>query len=233
MNIDVYCDEAYPDLFSSTKPQAKYLLIGSLWLPNEKRALFKKEIHTLRHQYKIGGEIKWTKVSPSKIEFYKELISWFFDKGRELRFRCIVIDRDKVDLVRFQESDQELGFYKFYYQMLLHWIHPFNTYSIYSDLKSTRLRDRLKTLRACLKNANLTAEIPITQSVRSKESVLIQLSDLLVGLTAAKMNRCLKEDSAKQELVHHVEKNIGGTISSTPLNEKKFNVFKINLKGGW
>lgn len=43
MNFDVYCDEAYPDLFSSKKPQARYLIIGGIWLKKENRDLFKTE----------------------------------------------------------------------------------------------------------------------------------------------------------------------------------------------
>ena len=39
MEIEAYCDEAYPDLFSSSAPQAKYLVIGSLWLKSEKGIL--------------------------------------------------------------------------------------------------------------------------------------------------------------------------------------------------
>jgi hypothetical protein len=37
MNIDVYCDEAYPDLFSSHHPHARYLVIGSVWLNRDDR----------------------------------------------------------------------------------------------------------------------------------------------------------------------------------------------------
>ncbi len=37
MDIDVYCDEVYPDLFSSKNPQAQYLFIGSLWLKKDDR----------------------------------------------------------------------------------------------------------------------------------------------------------------------------------------------------
>ena len=81
MDIDVYCDEAFPDLFSTTKPQAQYLIIGSIWLRNDDRGKFKADIHDLRNQYKIGGEYKWTKLSPSKAEFYKELLTWFHNQA--------------------------------------------------------------------------------------------------------------------------------------------------------
>jgi hypothetical protein len=209
MDIEVYCDEAYPDLFSSQNPQARYLIIGGIWLKSDDRDHFKSSIHDLRNQYKIGGEFKWTKVSPSKKGFYKDLLTWYFNQGEDLRFRCIAIDHQQVDLIHFHQSDQELGFYKFYYQMLHHWIHPFNNYQIYCDFKRNRLRDRLHILQNCLSNANLTASIKTVQSVRSRESVLIQLSDFLVGLASAKLNNRLKPGSAKEEAVNHFESLLG------------------------
>ena len=233
MNIDVYCDEAYPDLFSSNHPQARYLIIGGVWMRTDDRVRFKTAIHDLRNQFKIGGEFKWTKVSPSKTEFYKALLTWFHGQGEDLRFRCIAIDHQQVDLIHFHQSDQELGFYKFYYQMLHHWIHPFNHYRIYCDFKRNRVRDRLHTLKTCLSQANLAATIEKAQSVRSRESVLIQLADVLVGLASARLNDRLTPGRAKEGAVAHLEGLLGRRVAPTALSEKKFNVFKINLNGGW
>jgi hypothetical protein len=233
MDIDVYCDESYPDLFSSQNPQAQFLVIGSLWLSRVDRDRFKAGIHELRDQYKIGGEFKWTKVSPSKLEFYITLLTWFYNQADALRFRCIVIDHQQVNFIRFHQNDQELGFYKFYYQMLHHWIHPFNHYQFFCDFKRNRLPDRLHTLRACLKNANLASEIDTVQSVQSTESVLIQLTDVLTGMASGRLNNRLIPGSAKESLVIHFEKLLDRKIIPTALCEKKFNVFKINLNGGW
>jgi hypothetical protein len=233
MNIEVYCDETYPDLFSSENPQAQYMFIGSLWLASESRETFKTEIHALRDRYKIGGEFKWTKVSPSREEFYKALIEWFCSQGETLRFRCIAIEHEKVNLIPFHNGDHELGFYKFYYQMLHHWIYSCNTYKVFCDFKSNRSRDRLHTLQRCLQYANLSANIQSVQSVRSPESVLIQLADVLLGAASAKFNRKLAAGSAKERVTLHLEKLLRHPISPTRLAEKKFNFFKIDLSGGW
>lgn len=233
MDIDVYCDETHPDLFSSANPQVQYMFIGSLWLANNDRENYKAEIHELRNRHKIGGEFKWGKVSPSKVEFYKELLSWFCSKREGLRFRCIAIDYEKVNLVTFHESDQELGFYKFYYQLLHHWIHDFNDYHIFCDFKRNRRRDRLHTLKRCLEYTNLSANIVSVQAVRSSESVLIQLSDLLVGAASARYNQKLAAGSAKESVVLHLESLLQRGLVPTALGEKKFNFFKINLSGGW
>jgi len=233
MDIDVYCDEAYPDLFSSQKGQGKYMVIGSLWLPSRFRDEYKKAIHDLRNRFRVGGEFKWTKVTPSRLDFYLSLISWFCEQSTDLRFRCIAVDSTQVDLLKFHENDQELGFYKFYYQMLHHWIYDLNTYSIFCDYKSNRRRDRLQVLAACLKRSNLSARILNVQAVRSNESVLLQAADVLVGTAAAKLNECIREGSAKQHLLIHLEEKLRCKIAPTVSSEKKFNVFKISLQGGW
>ncbi len=233
MKIDVYCDEAYPDLLSSEKPQARFMLIGSLWLQQDNRETYKNAIHDLRDQYLIGGEFKWRKVSPSKLKFYEALIAWFCNQKKDLRFRCIAIDYSQIDLMTFHDNDQELGFYKFYYQMLHHWVHDFNEYNLFCDFKRNRKRDRLHVLKRCLKYANLSSTIQTVQAVRSKESILIQLTDVLLGIASARLNQGTNTSPAKLMLVEHLETQLGRKITSTSLDEKKFNVFKMNLKGGW
>ncbi len=233
MIFDVYCDESRPDLLSSDKPQAKYMLIGSLWLPNDRREHFKIEIHSLRNKHKIGGEFKWQKVSPSKINFYKELIEWFFSTGDQLRFRCIVVDHSKVDLETYHLNDQELGFYKFYYQLLHHWILDFNEYNFFVDFKKNRRRDRLADLRNCLANANLLSKVNCVQAIASNESVLLQLADVLIGIAALRLNNLFNIKSSKYELLLECERLLGNQITNTTKSTRKFNVFEINLSGGW
>lgn len=234
MKFEVYCDESRPDLLSSQHPPVPYLVIGSLWLRSEDRLEFKDTIHALRDKHKIGGEFKWQKVSPSRLEFYRELVEWFMSiESERLRFRCIAVEHEKVNLVKFHGSDQELGFYKFYYQMLHHWILDFNEYSIFCDFKQNRMRNRLHVLQSCLDYSNLSSVVGNVQAVRSEESVLIQLADVLTGATAARLNDTLKADSAKEKIAEQIELSIQHQIKATHKNEQKFNVFMINLQGGW
>jgi len=233
MRFDVYCDESYPDLFASRNPQARYMTIGGLWLHSSQRQLFKEAIHALRDEYRIGGEFKWQKATPSKEMFYRRLARWFFEQEERLRFRCVAVDRQQVDLVRYHQSDQELGFYKFYYQLLHHWIFDFNDYLIFCDFKNNRHRDRLHVLQQCLNASNLSSRVLQVQAVRSSESVLIQLADLLTGAVAARLNDALRDDSAKGRVVGTIESCLGHPIQHTLRSEQKFNVFVIDLQGGW
>ncbi len=233
MKFDVYCDEVRPDLFSSKAPPCTYLLIGSLWAHQEDRDRLKTAIHALRDKHKVGGEFKWQKLSPSRLGFYCDLVSLFFAEGDRLRFRCISVDRAKVDLIEYHENDQELGFYKFYYQLLHHWIHDFNDYSVFCDYKCNRDMRRLQVLQRCLARSNLSANTSSIQAIRSEESVLIQMVDVLVGAASAKLNLSLRPDSAKSKLVDFIESKLGRPIAATSKSAAKFNVFTIDLKGGW
>ena len=209
------------------------MVIGSLWLRTDERTAFKSAIHRLRDQHNVGGEIKWQKVSPSRVAFYRALADWFVAPNDRLRFRCIAVEHDKVSLVRYHDNDQELGFYKFYYQMLHHWIMDFNEYVVFCDYKSNRRPNRLNVLQRCLAYSNLSAQVANVQAIRSRESVLVQLVDVLTGAAAARLNGTLKDGSAKSQVVEAIEAGLGKTIRHTRKAEKKFNVFVIDLQGGW
>jgi hypothetical protein len=145
--IEIYCDESRQDLLVSQHPEYTYALIGSLWMTKAIRLRLTKQIFTLREHNKVWGEIKWSKVSPSKLEFYMGLIDLFFDLKKMPYFRCICIDSRKVDNDIYNSGDGELGFYKFYYQVLYHWINtnPI-TCRVFCDVKANKVKNRLKML---------------------------------------------------------------------------------------
>jgi hypothetical protein len=233
MKFDVYCDESSPEAIASENSDNKFLMIGSLWLPRDKRAQFKDAIHELRNKHKVGGEFKWNRISPSRLDFYCELIEMFFSKEDDLRFRCIAVDCDKVNLTKFHANDQELGFYKFYYQLLHHWVLDFNEYAFYLDYKKNRKRDRLHVLRDCLDDSNLSSLVTTVQATESSQSVLIQLADVLTGCASRRFNNTSTESAAKNQVLQTVEEKLGREIGPTTRHVKKFNVFRINLSGGW
>jgi hypothetical protein len=233
VRFEVYCDESRPDLFASQKSDARYLIIGSLWLPANLRSEHKSGLHELRDRFNVGGEFKWNKISPSREEFYRSLVAWFFDRGDDLRFRCIAVDRTQVDLKLFHEDDQELGFYKFYYQLLHHWILDFNEYAVFVDFKWNRRRDRLHVLRECLDSSNLSSQVERVQALRSDESVLIQLADVLTGAASRRLNQVPAGSDAKEAVAAEIESRLGHPIRATARSEQKFNVFVIDLSGGW
>ena len=232
MKFEVYCDEANPDVLTSKKPRARYLMIGSLWLSTEIRTELKDRIRTVRQRHNVWGEIKWSKVAPSRQAFFLELADLFVGYGENLRFRCIAVDHTQLNMA-LHDNDGELGFYKFYYQLLHHWILDFNEYRIFCDIKSNRDPKRLPVLARCLSRANLTSSIDSVQSLPSHEVVLIQLCDLLLGAASSRINRTLNTGTAKMALVNRLESALGRPLMPTYKMEEKFNIFKIRLQGGW
>ena len=231
MNFEVYCDESGLEALNDKKAHI-FSSIGGIWMPSDYRLEFKDSLKHIRSKHKIFGEFKWSKVSPYYLDFYSDIIDFFFSTDN-LRFRVILMESDKIDNYKFHNGDSELGFYKFYYQLLHHWILDFNEYDIFLDLKTNRERNRLNSLHKVLNNANLTSNIKQVQWLPSNESPGIQLADFLTGLVGAKFNNKTTSD-AKLALINKVEvDHIKRQISPTPKSEEKFNVFRINLNGGW
>ena len=139
----------------------------------------------------------------------------------------------EAELLKFHDKDSELAFYRFYYQLLHKWIRDFNEYSVFCDLKQNKERDRLEVLHSALDYANLSSKVSGVQPVRSRESVLLQVCDVLTGMAASKLNRELKAGSPKSQLIDFGEFQLGREIKATGLYERKFNVFVMNIKGGW
>jgi hypothetical protein len=233
VKFEVYCDETLPDLFTSTHPQGRYLMIGSLWLPADLRGEVKARIEALRASHGVYGEMKWRKISPSKAGFYAELVDLFLSFGLDMRFRCIAVDRQAMNL-DLHNGDAELGFYKFYYQVLHHWILDQNEYTVFCDLKRNRDRTRLHTLQHILGTASRTSTVREVQSLPSGEVVLLQLCDVLLGAASARLNERTDLGAAKEGVVAHLERRLGrARLGPTHKAEEKFNIFKIRLEGGW
>lgn len=231
MKFEVYCDES--GLEALTQKEAHlFTAIGGVWMPANYRSIFKEKVKLIKERHSVFGELKWNKVSPKYFDLYKDVLDFFFETS-QLRFRVILIEAKKVDNYRFNNKDQELGFYKFYYQLLHHWIFDYNEYLIFLDLKINRDKGRLNQLKRCLESTNLTSNISQLQGLNSEQSLNIQLADVLTGMVNAKFND-KTSSNAKKALISYIETTyLGKSIGPTQKWEEKFNVFKINLQGGW
>jgi len=229
MDFEVYCDESRQELFHSPVPGGHYVLIGGIWIKAEDRQGHKEAIGSLRSQHRLYGEFKWNRVSASRLGFYKDLVGLFF--LREIRFRTVVLRAHELDAVRFHQADNELMFYKFYYQLLHHWILDFNRYRVFVDTKTNRLHDRLKTLEGCLSNANISSIVDV-QALPSHEVDLIQFADVFIGAVSYKFHK-RTSSGAKRQLVGEIERHLGQEIGPTSRAENKFNIFKFSPGGGW
>lgn len=232
MEIELYCDESRQDLFNNPdaiQSDNRYVCIGGIWIEKSCRENLKNEIKELQRKHNTYGEIKWKNVSNSKYTFYQALVDLFFRIDNSVRFRCLVVDASKVDLRTYHNSDAELGFYKFYYQLINNWISYPNNYYIFMDFKKNRRNNRINELKIVLNNSHYSPIVKNIQAINSKESLVLQLEDVIMGAVGYKYNFLDTGKSIpKSNLVKYIEK-INGSIVATPLSETKFNIFEIQL----
>jgi len=162
------------------------------------------------HGLKPDFEAKWTKVSPGKATFYLALINFFLNDDR-LRFRGLVVpDKARLDHARFDQSHDD-WYYKMYFTMLRPIFTAPHRYRIYLDVKDTRGGPKIRKLHDVLTNSLLDFDrqtIERVQQIRSHESELLQITDLLIGaLTYA--NRGLASSPAKTAILAQLRASLG------------------------
>lgn len=94
-SYNIYCDESC----HLEHDASKVMVLGAIWCPQEKvreAAVRLREIKA-SHGLSETFELKWTKVGPAKLAFYREVVDYFFDND-DLHFRALVVpDKSKLD----------------------------------------------------------------------------------------------------------------------------------------
>ncbi len=215
--FNFYCDENC-HLENDGMP---YMMIAYVSSAYNQVKLHQENIKAIRDKHQCYGEIKWTKVSRSKAQFYLEVVEYFFSS--DLQFRAIVVDKSKVTTDDFDDF-----YYKMYYQLLYHKVSMDYNYNVYLDIKDTLSAWKVKRLKEIL---NLSySSIRTVQNIRSHESTLMQLTDLLMGAISYHL-RGGGQVIAKNNIVEKIKAHSGRPLDrSTPKNSEKFNLFFIDLQ---
>jgi len=222
--INVYCDESC-HLENDNQP---VMVLGGIWCRKSAVKAINEQIRAIKSSHNLNErlEIKWTKVSTSKIDFYRDLIDYFFDESA-LHFRgLIALQKSALDHDSYLQT-HDIWYYKMYFNMIKLIIDPSNKYNIYLDIKDTRSSDKIKKLHDILSNNIYDFEREIIekiQSVRSHEVEILQLTDLLAGALSY-FHRHLDSNSAKRSLIDEIKRRSGYSLTMTTLaRESKFNL---------
>ncbi len=230
--INIYCDESC----HLPHDRQKAMVLGALWSFKTKAADHHREIAELKRKHGLSRyfEIKWTKVSPSKLPFYIELLDYFFDTP-SLGFRAWVVpDKSTLEHEAHNQTHDD-WYYKMYFYLLRNLIWPKWKYEIYLDIKDTRSRVKLHNLEEVLRNAHYDFSREIIkkiQHVHSHDIGLMQMADVLIGAMAYHFRK-LSGSPAKQAIVEHIKKRSGHTLEMNTLpSERKFNLCIWRPKSG-
>lgn len=234
--INIYCDESC----HLEHDKEQLMALGAVYCPASKKdEIFErltelKKKHNLIPKHKKNPkenrahyELKWNKISFAKIDYYKDVVDYFFDADH-LNFRVLVVpDKSMLDFKKFNHT-HDTFYYKMYFSMLKVILNPNKAHHIYIDIKDTRSREKVHMLEQVLRNDKYDYAKEIikkVQQVRSHEVELIQLADLLTGAVSY-VNRGLTDSRAKRILIDHIKHRSKYSLTkSTLIREQKFNIF--------
>lgn len=238
MVYHIYCDE-------SRQTRDRFMVLGGLILRADDVSLFNDTIQKFRNETKMFAELKWTKVSRSKLSVYRRFVDYFFalNNTDRLFFRCIIIDNHQIDYKKFSKGDKELGFYKFFYQLLLHCFGKFakedSRYIILFDERTSKYK--LGTFKVVLnrgikKTYGLTSDaVRSVEARESRGSNLIQLADILMGAIGFQKNGfhlLAGSSQARVELPEYVAVKAGlqSLSEDTKRGQYRFMIWNFRLQ---
>lgn len=221
---NIYCDES-THIENDGQP---YMILAYISTPYHLLKMHNKNIREMKIEHFYRGEMKWSSISKSQYPFYNKLIDYFFSND-SLNFRAIVIDKSQLNHKHYKQSHDD--FYdKMYYQLLNKKIFHDVNYNIYLDVKDTYSYKKAKNLKIYLERDY--QNIRNLQIIRSHESELMQLTDVLMGAINYKL-RGLNRVTAKNNIIAKIENFCGKPLTEkTSKSENKFNLFFIDLKNG-
>ena len=235
MLYNVYCDETC----HLENDGINVMVLGAVWCPQSKLKEVNQRIKEIKARNNVSPtmELKWTKISPGKLELYKDLVNYYFDDD-DLHFRALIIpDKSKLDHQRFNQTHDE-WYYKMYFDMLKVIFHPTDRFEVYIDIKDSNSYHKAQKLREVCSNSMYDFSQSIIQRlqpIRSDEVQIMQLTDILIGAIAYE-NRSFpdgfQKSSAKQEIISLIKKRSGYTMKKTTLlREDKLNLFRWDARG--
>ncbi|WP_133012424.1 DUF3800 domain-containing protein [Marinomonas flavescens] len=228
---NVYCDESC----HLENDGISVMTLGALWCPVSKRAEIAKRVREIKVKHGLSAEfeIKWTKVSRGQLEFYLDIIDYFFDDD-DCHFRGLVVpDKSVLSHQSFAQSHDD-WYYKMYFVMLKSIFEPDSKYRVYIDIKDTLGHDKIEKLHNVICNSRYDfsqSMIERMQRIHSHEAEQLQVADLLIGALAY-LHRGLQTNQAKLDLIARIKERSGYQLTrNTLLRENKFNLFIWNGQG--
>lgn len=246
----IYCDESvekgayYSDFYGG-------ILISSEDL-DETIAL----LEARKKDLNLHGEVKWTKVTENYLEKYEALIDTFFDLVQSGKVKIRIMFRQTaISANNLSEYSKKHGYFLLYYQFIKHAfglryanqsaLEPIHLRVFFDELPDSRVKNELfKNHIFAIQSLSIftNAKIKIRRrdiaELDSKEHVLMQCLDVVLGAMAFKLNNLHKAVNpetgkrgkrtiAKEVLYKHI-------LAKIQLIYPNFNIGKTTGKAnGW
>jgi len=212
--FNVYCDESC----HLERDGCEVMVIGGGWCPAQRVREISQRLRDIKTAHGLHPhlEVKWNKVSPAKVDFYRDIVDYFFDEN-DLHFRGVLIGcKSRLDHESFAQ-DHDTWYYKMFFTLLEPIINPNASYRIYLDIKDTRSEQKRARLEKILRSSRRDSAAQIirkVQQIRSHESEIMPLIDLLIGAVAY-YNRGLESSRAKLAIVRRIQERSGKSLDAT------------------
>ena len=220
--FNIYCDESC----HLEHDKSDVMCIGYVKVDTEYYSQITTDLKKLKLKYHAPTELKWNKLSFSRLDFYKALIDYFFAQDA-LCFRSILV-KYKKDL---RHEDFNQGSHdNFYYKLIYFLLRPNNesdsTYRVFLDIKDTKGKERLNKIHEIFANYHKGNSPFISfQHLHSHDNILIELADFFIGAITYK-SRNLKSSKVKNMVIDYLEYKSGYYLNEgTEPWETKFNIF--------
>ena len=220
--FNIYCDESC----HLEHDHKSYMFLGSVSCAYPQVKVHSRQIKELKERHNFKREIKWSTVSRSKLQFYLDLVDYFF--ATDMCFRAVGVEKAKIKCTETSTYDD--FYYKMYYQLINYRISSMYTYNVYLDIKDTLSAFKVRKLREILNNKYNATLFRTIQNIRSEESVLMQLADFIMGAISYNANDTRRLNAAKIQVIERIKKHsniidLGKTNYNT-----KLNLFFIELR---
>ena len=216
---NVYCNES----LYSTDDSESVTALGILICQTSQVRNLSDAIRALKseHFLKTNFEIKWTKVSPSKIDFYLALVDFVLDDDR-LNFHGIVrIDENRIECSHDQFYDQ------LYCRVFDSVFRLPQRYRMYLNVRDTRGGRTMRRLQDMASAAG-GRYVERIQQIRSHESEILQAVDLFAGaLTYA--NRGLSGGAGKEAIIERMRLRLGDRALTSSFVSAEFG-FNVSIQ---
>lgn len=227
MDNYIFCDESC----HLPLDHKKAMVLGAVLVSREKRFEVYKNLRALKVKHGLNplSELKWMKVSSSKIEYYEDVINYFFSEP-SLKLRILVATgKDKLSHSSFDQSHDD-WYFKMYYLLLKPFLSLHKSSGVFLDIKDTRSTARINKLHLILKdklNDGDNKIIERIQVIHSHESELVQLADLFIGAISYLYNTDeATRVSSKLSLIEQIKKKSGiDLLESTSPGRDKLDLF--------